>query len=349
MTHLDILRNLKDKTYHPVYFFYGEEPYYIDFLTKYMEEHVLQEASRAFNQLVVYGKEVNAKTVIDTAYRYPMMASHQLVIVKEAQEMKDIADLAVYLEKPVATTILVICFKHKKLDKRTAFAKKVMKSAVAFESKTVYDNKMPQWITNYLKQYKLKTAQGVTAVLAEYLGNNLSKVANELDKLAINLKPGTEVTQKLVEQHIGISKDYNIFELQKAIGYRNEEKAMRIVNYFVSNPKKHPTVMILGPLSSYFTKIYQAHYVSKLSDRELATKIGVGSPFFIPEYREAMRNFPLASIPAVFSILKEYDLKSKGVDADKLSYEGLLTELVWKLLHVKDVASTARQLEMVMG
>lgn len=333
MNHLDILRGLKEKQYHPVYFFYGQEPYYIDLLCKYIEDNVLEEASKSFNQLIVYGKDANAKSVIDMACRYPMMSSHQLVIVKEAQEMKDIADLALYLARTVPTTILVICYKHKKLDKRTSFAKKLLKSALAFESKPVYDSKMPAWIKDYLKRQKLTCGEGVSALLSEYLGNNLSKVANELDKLAINLKPGTEVTPDLVQQHIGISKEYNVFELQKAIGYLKEEKAMQIVQYFISNPKNNPAVVLLGALSGYFTKIFQAHFMAGLSDRELAPKIGVGSPFFMPEYRQAMRNFPLAVMPRIFSILKEYDLKSKGVGADQMSYEGLITELVWKILH----------------
>jgi len=266
------------------------------------------------------------------------MQNHQVVILKEAQEMKDLAGLAPYLKKPVNSTILVICYKHKKLDKRTSFAKQLMKSAMTFESKPVYDSKMPAWIRDYLKGKKLAPTEGVNSLLAEYLGNNLSKVANELDKMAINLKAGTEVTTDLVQKHIGISKDYNVFELQKAIGFGNEEKAMQIVRYFISNPKKNPVVVLLGTLGGYFTKIYQAHYLKQLSDRELAPKIGVGSPFFMPEYRQAMKKFPLSLMPRVFSILKEYDLKSKGVGADQLSYEGLLTELVWKLLHPQAVS-----------
>ncbi|NNE29936.1 MAG: DNA polymerase III subunit delta, partial [Saprospiraceae bacterium] len=300
MTHLDILRNIKEKNYHPLYLFYGEESYYIDLLSKYMEENVLDEASKAFNLLVVYGKDANAKAVIDMACRYPMMASHQLVILKEAQEMKDLQALEPYFEKMVPTTLLVICYKHKKLDKRTSFAKKIIKSAMAFESKRVYENKMPKWIADYLKGKKFKSAEGVNALLSEFLGNNLTKVANELDKLCINLKPGTEITLDHVQEHIGISKDFNVFELQKAIGFKDEAKAMQIVRYFVGNPRAHPHVMILGPLSSYFTKIYQAHFQSKLSDRDLAKEIGVGSPFFIPEYRQAMRNYPLAVMPRVF-------------------------------------------------
>ncbi len=335
MTHKDIIRQVKEKQLHPIYFLYGTEPYYIDAVSKYFEENLLAEHERAFNQLIIYGKDATAKAVIDTACRYPMMASHQLVIIKEAQEFSELTQLEAYLKKPVATTILVFCFKHKKFDKRTTFAKLMAKKAMMFESKPIYDNKMPAWIKEYLKSKDLKPQAGVTELLAEYLGNNLSKVANELDKLAIVLPKSVALDVQMVRKHIGISKEYNVFELQKAIGHLEVEKAQRIVNYFISNPKKNPLVVTIGSLSTYFIKVYKAHFLGKIGDRELATAIGVGSPFFIPEYRTAMRNFPAQQLPAVFSILKEFDLKSKGIGAQNADQGELLKEMVWKLLHAR--------------
>ena len=333
MTHLDIIRQLKDKQFHPVYFLHGLEPYFIDVLSNYFENNILDEGQKAFNQLVIYGKDATAKQVIDTAYRYPMMSPYQLVILKEAQEFSELAALKTYLEKPVSTTILVICHKHKKFDKRTSFAKLVAKKAMVFESSPIYDSKMPAWINNYLKGKKLTAGEGVTDLLAEYLGNNLSKVANELDKLSIVIPKGTTLDLNLVKKHIGISKDYNIFELQKAIGFLKEEKAQRIVDYFISNPKKNPLVVTIGSLNTYFIKVYKGHFLKGLGDRELAPKLGVGSPFFIPEYRTAMRNFPLEVMPTIFSILKEFDLKSKGVGAQNADHGELLREMVWRLMH----------------
>jgi len=333
MRHQDIIRQINEKQLHPVYFLHGLESYYIDVLTKYFEDNILEEGQKAFNQLVIYGKDATAKAVIDTACRYPMMAPYQLVIIKEAQDFSDLAGLAAYLKKPVTTTILVICFKHKKFDKRTSIAKLMAKQAMMFESTPVYDSKMPAWISDYLKKKKLKPGEGVTQLLAEYLGNNLSKVANELNKLAIVLPKSAALDISMVQKHIGVSKDYNVFELQKAIGFKDFEKAQRIVNYFISNPKKNPLVVTIGSLSTYFTKVYKGHFLSKLGDRELAAKIGVGSPYFVPEYRTAMRNYPLGSIPLVFSTLKEFDLKSKGMGAQNADHGELLKELVWKLMH----------------
>jgi len=331
MTHLDIIRQVKERNFHPVYFLHGTEPYYIDLLAKYFEDNVLQESERPFNQLIIYGKEATAKQVIDTACRYPMMASHQLVILKEAQEMKSLGELKSYLSKAVPTTILVICHKHKKYDMRTSFGKLLAKKTMLFESKPEYDSKMPAWINNYLKSKKMKADGEVNQLLADFLGNNLSKVANELDKLAINLPKGAPLTKEIVQEQIGISKDYNVFELQKALGYGDQEKSQRIVRYFQSNPKNNPLVMTLASLNSYFTKVYLAHYNKGLGDRDLAKKIGVGSPFFIPEYRKAMQTYPLSLMPAVFSILQTYDLKSKGVGSVNPDHGVLLQELVWAL------------------
>ncbi len=333
MTYKDIIKELKAKKYRPVYFLHGSEPYYIDAISDFIEKNVLSEGEKSFNQSILYGKECESKTVIDTASRYPMMASHQVVVLKEAQEMRTLKDLQPYIEKAVPTTILVICYKHKKFDARTKFAKSVKSNALLFESKKLYDNQVADWVVNYLKDKKLSINSNAANLIAEYLGVNLSKVANELDKLAINLPEGTKVDEKLVQDNIGISKDYNVFELQKAMGQKNILKANRIINYFIANPKKGPLVMVVGSLYNYFSKIYMTHFLKNISDRELATALGTRSEYFVKEYKMAARNYDLSKSKQIIGLLKEYDLKSKGVDRDSTPDGQLMKELVYKILH----------------
>jgi DNA polymerase-3 subunit delta len=333
LTYKEIIKSLRAKDYKPVYFLHGPESYYIDSIANYIEQKVLSEAEKSFNQTILYGKDTEAKTLIDTASRYPMMASHQVVILREAQEMKGLQDLQLYIEKAVPTTILVICHKHKKLDARTKFAKSLKKHAILFESKKLYDNQVPDWIFDYLKGKKLTINPNASQLIAEYLGTDLSKIANELDKLAINLPEGTQINEKHIQDNIGISKDYNVFELQKALGQRNVLKANRIVKYFIANPRKNPLVMVTGTLYNYFSKIYMLHFLRNLPDRELSSALKLRSEFFLREYKSTARNYNLAKTQNVISVLKEYDLKSKGVDSDNVPEGELMKEMVYKILH----------------
>ena len=332
MDYKTIISSLKKKEYKPLYFLHGEEPYYIDQISDFIEQQVLNESERAFNQTLVYGKEANAKSIIDTCSRYPMMASHQVVILKEAQDMRGLVDLEPYILNPVATTIFVICYKHKKLDARTKFAKAVKKNALLFESKKLYDNQLPDWIQGYLKERKFTIEPKANLLIAEYLGTNLSKVANELDKMIINLPPGANITPKHVQDNIGISKDYNVFELQNALGTRNLEKTHRIIQYFIANEKKSPLVVVIATLYNYFSKVYQAHFLRNLSDNELASALGT-RPFFVKDYKAARKLYPLAKVEQVIGLLEEYDLRSKGVDNPSTPPAELLRELVWRILH----------------
>ncbi len=333
MTYPQIIKELKAKKYAPIYLLHGNEPYYIDKISKYIEDNVLTEGEKSFNQMVMYGKDTDHKTLIDTCSRYPMMASHQVVILKEAQEMKTLKELLPYIEKPVHTTILVICFKHKKFDGRTKFGKLVKQKALIFESKKLYDNQIPDWIQSYLKDKKLSISPSAAALVAEYLGENLSKVSNELDKLAINLAPGTEVNEKHIQEQIGISKEYNVFELQKALGAKNVVKSNRIINYFISNPKKNPLVVVVGTLFNFFSKVYLTHFLKNSSEREMMEKLGVRHAFFLKDYKLAARNYPYQQSQNVISILKEYDLKSKGVDRVNATEGDLMKEMIFKILH----------------
>lgn len=333
MTYSEILKSLRAKQYKPVYFLHGAESYFIDAISKYVEDNVLSEGEKSFNQLVFYGKDADAKTIIDAASRYPMMAPYQVILLKEAQEMRTLSDLLPYIKKAVPTTILVICHKHKKLDARTKFGKTVKEHAVVFESKPLYDNQVADWIVDYLKSKKFGIQTSAAQLIGEYLGTNLSKVVNELDKLVINLPAGTTVDEKNVQDNIGISKDYNVFELQRALGARDVVKANRIINYFIANPKKNPLVLLVGTLYNYFSKVYMLHFLRHSADRELLPILKLRSEYFLKEYRMAARNYNLSRIKKVIHLLKEYDLRSKGVDNDSTKEGELMKELVWKILH----------------
>ena len=335
MTHEQILADLKKKNYQPIYFLHGTESYFIDTIVDYIEQKVLTETEKAFNMTMLYGKEANHLAVVDSARRYPVMAERQVVMIKEAQEMKSLKNLQTYIEKPLETTLLVICHKHKKLNLNSAFGKALKKHAVVFESKPLYDNQVPAWIVQYLKKRKMTIAPQAAELIAEYLGTKLSKVANELDKLEINLGTGAAITVQDIEKNIGISKDYNVFELQKALGQRDVLKANRIINYFAANPRKHHITMVISSLYNYFSKIYMLHFLKNLSESELVSTLQLRSTYFLKEYRLATRNFSRGKTEMIISYLKNYDLKSKGVDYNNTGKPSgdLLKELVWKILH----------------
>ena len=341
-----ILSELKKKTYRPVYFLMGDEPYFIDIIADYIEQHVLDESEKEFNQSVLYGKDVNTAEVIAAAKRFPMMSEHQVVIIKEAQNIRDLVGkpdddkgkeknkhpFAAYIENPQRSTILVICYKYKSIDKRTAVAKLIDKHAVLFESKKIYDNQIPDWINNYLKGKEYTIGPKASALLSEYLGTNLSKISNELDKLMINLPARSEITAEQIQANIGISKDYNVFELQTAIGKKETLKVNRIINFFAANEREHPMVMTVASLYGYFCKLLNYHFVQDKSKGNVAATLGV-HPFFVGDYERAAKNFSVGKLKSIFAFLREYDLKSKGVDRGTASEGELMKELVFKILH----------------
>lgn len=335
LTFEQIFAKLKKKEFQPIYFLHGTESYYIDAISDYIEANALNEAEKAFNQTILYGKEADHLAVVDNARRYPMMASHQVVLLKEAQEMKSLKGLQSYIEKPLNSTILVICHKHKKFNLNSKFGKALNSNALVFESKAPYESKMPDWINNYLTAKKFQISPQASELIAEYLGNQLSKVANELDKLAINLAPGTKITPKHIEENIGISKDYNVFELQKALGQRDVLKANRIVNYFAANPRKNPLTVVIASLYNYFSKIYMLHFLAQKSEKEILSGLKLRSSYFLKEYRQATRNFSRSKTEQVISILKDFDLMAKGLNYNTVGKPDgeLLKELVWRILH----------------
>ncbi|MCB9361567.1 MAG: DNA polymerase III subunit delta [Flavobacteriales bacterium] len=333
MDYKQILTDLKNKVYHPVYFLSGEEAYYIDIVANYIEENVLDDAEKEFNQTIVYGKETDMITIISEAKRYPMMANHNVVIVKEAQHLeKEIDQLEAYIENPTPSTILVFCYKYKTLDGRKGVSKKIKKQAVLLESKKLYDNQVPDWINGFLKSKKYTISPHASVLIAEFLGTDLSKVANELNKLIINVPAGTEITPDLVEKNIGISKDYNSFELNKAIGTKDVLKANKIVYHFAKNQKDNPLPMTIGILYNFFTNILNYHYAKDKSRNNIASLLKI-SPFFVQEYQVAANNYSIKKAVKVIEYLRDYDLKSKGVNNTSATSGDLLKELVFKIIH----------------
>jgi len=347
ISYKDILSDLEKKLYHPVYFFCGEEPYYIDLLSQYIEKNILDEGEREFNQMTFYGRENSIATVLDAAYRFPMMSNHQVIIVKEAQEMRDLLTgggedknmLLTYLEKPQKSTILVFCYKYKKLDMRTSAGKKLAKNSVFFESTKLYDRQIPTWIESYIKDKGYIIGHKALALLAEYLGSDLSKITNELSKLMINLKPPAEITVADIESNIGISKDYNIFELQTALGSKDMGKALQIVEYFASNTKDNPFVLSVVSLYNYFNKLFIYHSLKDKSKNNVAAKLGV-SPYFVGDYEKAAKVYSLSTLQKIFHVLREYDLKSKGVGNATTDEEEIYKEFILKLMYVDKLPQT---------
>jgi len=340
MTAHEIIKDLKNRKYKPIYLLHGDEPYFIDQVSDYVEQHLLPDAEKGFNQTVLYGKDTDIMTVLGAAKRYPMMADYQVVLVKEAQDMKwgtdsddkkAINPLLNYLENPLPSTILVFCYKYGKFDKRKKTYKAIEKSGLIFESAGLYDNKVPAWVEGYLTEKGYRVNQQASLMLAEYLGNDLSKIANELDKLMLNVAAGQEITLKHIQDNIGISKEYNVFELQTALAKKDALKANQIINYFEANPKANPIVLVLGNLNNFFSKVLVYHYVRDKSPQNLAREMGV-SPYFIKDYEQAARSYPLGKTVQIISYLREYDVKSKGVESTT-DHGGLMKELMFKILH----------------
>ncbi|MDR2682821.1 MAG: DNA polymerase III subunit delta [Dysgonamonadaceae bacterium] len=341
MNYEQIMSELKGKQYRPIYFLMGEEPYFIDAITDYIAENALQEHEKAFNQTVMYGKDVTIYQVIDAAKRFPMGASRSVVIVREAQDVTDPDDkrtkgkmdkLLFYAEKPLHSTVLVIAYKYKTLDKRSKLYKQLEKTAVILDSKKIYEDKVPGWVDNYLSGHGYTIETKAALLLTDYLGNELGKVVNELDKLMIVLSGENirKITSDHIERNVGISKEYNVFELQKALGERNILKANRIVLHFSQNPKENPMVLVVSSLFGFFEKLLKYSY---LSDKSQAAAVLKVNPYFLRDYEAAVRKYPAGKLVQIISLLREYDLKSKGVGNSSASDGDLMREMIYKIMH----------------
>ena len=326
-----IVADIRNGNIKPIYFLFGEEPYYIDKISQFIEKNILTEEEKGFNQMVLYGKEASIDEIVGNAKRYPMMAERQVVIVKEAQELsRTIEQLVDYAENPQPTTVLVICYKYKKLDKRKKLYKSVSKHGVLFESKKLYENQVSEWLRKVLHGKGYSISHKAAIVLVEYLGTDLSRISNELDKLTLVLPKESQITPADIEEHIGISKDYNNFELKKAIGERNVLKATRIVNYFAQNPKDNPFVLTVSLLHNFFSQLLQYHGLNDHSPKNVASALRV-NPYFVGEYQIAAKNYPMKKVSSIISHLREMDLKGKGVGATAIPQSDLLKELMVKI------------------
>ena len=330
----DILKELRAKQYRPVYYLMGEEPYYIDLIADYITDNILTETEKEFNLTVVYGADVDIATVINAAKRYPMMSEHQVVVVKEAQNIRNMEELSYYLQKPLLSTILVICHKHGVLDRRKKLAAEIEKTGVLFESKKVKDAQLPAFITSYMKRKGIDVEPKATAMLADFVGADLSRLTGELEKLIITLPKGhTRVTPEQIEKNIGISKDYNNFELRSALVEKDVLKANKIIKYFEENPKTNPIQMTLSLLFGFFSNLMLAYYAPEKSEQGIANMLGLRTPWQAKDYLAAMRRYNGVKTMKIIGEIRYADAKSKGVGNPSLSDGDILRELVFKILH----------------
>ena len=310
----------------------GEESYYTDKISDYISENVLTQEEKEFNQTTLYGKDTDVATVISEAKQFPFGSTYRVVIIKEAQDIKKIENLEIYLDNPLPSTILVVCYKYKKIDKRKSFGKNLSKKSILFDSKKLYENQIPSWIKTEVKEQGFSIDDKSANILTQYLGNDLSKINNELSKLVLHLKTGEQITPEIIENNIGISKDFNVFELQNALGIKDVLKSNQIIKYFSENPKNHPFVLTLSSLFTFFQKVMIYQNLKDKNSKNAASALGV-NPYFVSQFQTASRNYPMKKLFKIFTDLKEYDLKSKGVNnASTPEYE-LLKELTFKILH----------------
>ncbi|MDF9795524.1 DNA polymerase-3 subunit delta [Catalinimonas alkaloidigena] len=336
-----VLKSLREKQYAPLYFLQGEEPYHIDLIADYIEENVLEESERGFNQIIMYGKDVDVSTVLNNAKRYPMMSERQVVIVREAQEVQDLnakggqQQMEAYVKNPMPSTILVFCYKYKTIDGRKPLSKLLDKFGVLVESKKMYDNQLPDWIAQYIKQKGFQIDDKAVQMLADYIGNNLKRLTNEIEKVLINFRQGDEegeITPAVIQKYIGISKEYNVFELQKALAVRDVLKANRIIQYFEANQKANPIIPVIALLFTFFSKLLLVHQSSDKSERALAGVLKI-NPFFAKEYKIAAVNYPLPKVIANIHHLRMADQHAKGIDNSAGNDAQIMKELVFRLMH----------------
>ena len=337
MKELDlILKNIKNKELLPIYFFHGEEPFFMDVALKSFENDVLEEDEKAFNQTVVYGKDTSFSEVLSLARQFPMMGDKQVIILKEAQDIiltePESKALLAYVENPVESTLLVIAYKYKKVDARKAFTKILSTKKMLFLSEKIKDYNIAKWIDTELKTLGLKAKPNIPNLLAEYLGADLSRISNELLKLKMILKEGEILDEKIIETNIGISKDFNVFELIKALGKKDEINAFKISHY-MGKSKTHTFVMTTGNLYNFFSNLIIFHTMKAESPQNQAATMGI-NPYFLKDFGEAARLYNLKNCTRVISILREIDLKSKGLGAINMTDSDLLTEMVYKILHI---------------
>ncbi|MFM2338172.1 MAG: polymerase subunit delta [Bacteroidota bacterium] len=326
-----IIAEWKKKTFKPLYWLEGEEEYYIDKLTHYAEHHILSESEASFNLSIFYGKDANWAEVVNACRRYPMFAERQVVILKEAQQMKDVTKLEGYIDNPLSTTLFIVCYKEKKIDARTKFAKTVKEKGVLFSTKKMYDRELPAWAQEMIKERGLTITPKGLALLVEHIGNDLSRIENEIEKLSINLGKRTNITEDDIENYIGVSKEYNIFELQAAMAAKDLSRAIKIIQYFDSNPKAAPLQLVLPSLYGFFSKVFMVFGANSNDEKTVASVIGV-NPFFVKDYLQAARKYGYAGVEKGLLLLHQYNLKSIGIGSIHTDGGALLKEMTVKMM-----------------
>jgi DNA polymerase-3 subunit delta len=341
MTFETLIKALKNGQLAAVYLLHGEEPFFIDRIASAIESAALSPSEKVFNLHILYGRETDLPTLISIARQYPMMGTRQVVILREAQEMKNLIKeeegqgknpLLEYVLSPQPSTILVLCHKYKTADSRTRLVKAIAQNGIVFRSDKIYENKLPEWISQYAAGNGVTIDRPACELLAEHLGNDLARIANEMDKLLLNAGPDRTITVDLIERYVGISKEYNVFELQKALARKDAGKAYRIVNYFAANEKNNPMAMVLSMLYNYFVKVMKCHQSPVRDTSTLAARLGI-NPYFVKEYLTAAAHYPPSQLANIFQSLAEYDLRSKGVGNESAEEGDLLKELTYKILH----------------
>ena len=332
-TYEQILTDLRKKNYSPVYFLMGEESYYIDYISDFIQRNVLAETEKEFDQTILYGKDVDIVTVINAAKRYPMMASHQVLIIKEAQLIKEWDNLIHYLSNPLKSTILVFCYKYGTPDKRKKWVQEISKVGVVYESVKLRDYEIGAWITKYCKSKNVNIDDKAVAMLSEFLGTDLSKLVNELEKLVLTKTVDIQrITPELVEKNIGISKDFNVFELQAALINKDILKANRIIRYFSENKKSNPLVLVLAQLFKFFSDLMLYHYLPDKNQSAVASELKI-NPYFVKDYQKAAQSFGAWKTMNIISFIRETDARYKGIDNPSTDEADLMKELIFKILH----------------
>ncbi len=333
----DTLKEIKKKKFHPVYVLHGDEPYFLDKISEQIEANALNEADKGFNQYILYGKDLSVPTLLSYAKRYPMMSERQLVLVKEAQgiaglEQKEMqVQLEYYAKNPLQSTILVLCFKDS-VDERKAWVKAFDQQGAVISSKKMYDNKIPDWVIEYCHEQGVKISPKAVQMLVENVGNDLKRLASEIDKIIINLRVDEEINAAVVEKFVGISKEYNYFEYQKALIQKDVVKANQIINFFASNPKDNPLAPIVLLLFNFFSKVLLAHTQSDKSEKGIASALGI-NPFFAKDYLASMRQYSLPKVLQIIHDIKQLELQAKGIEANSSTDAERLKELTFRILH----------------
>lgn len=328
-----VISKIKNKVFSPIYFLMGEETYYIDYITKLIDNEVLSDDEKNFNKTILYGKDSSVEDLISCCKRYPMMSKYQVVILKEGQDLsRKIENLSNYVLNPLMSTILIVNYKYKTLDKRKKLYKNVQKFGVVIDCKKIYEDRIPQWIFNQLKNDNFLIDPKACSMLVDYLGNDLKKINNQLNKLKLICSNSKSITPDLIEENIGISKDFNVFELRKAIGEKNLNKALVICDYLSSNNNKHPLQMTLSSLFNYFIQIFQYHSMENKSPSSVSSILGV-NPFFVKDYINASLNYSMKDISKNISLIKDFDLKSKGLGVSNTSNNDLLRQLLIQIIY----------------